>query len=184
MYHTGFQIIQDPDVTYGRKNADFGQGFYVSSDKEFSKRWAKQRPNQSVYINQYELSLEQLSIKQLQKDEEWFQYLYQNRRGQKDIYAQYDVIIGPIANDTIFDTLGIFTSGFLSSEEVLRYLMVGPTYTQIVLKTKKATSFLQWLKADKLHEEEIHSLQEIHQKEEKEYQDELAQMMSLTEKEL
>ena len=30
LYHTGFSAIPSPDIRYGRKNADFGQGFYLS----------------------------------------------------------------------------------------------------------------------------------------------------------
>ncbi|MBQ3385478.1 MAG: hypothetical protein IJG59_09775 [Erysipelotrichaceae bacterium] len=44
--------------------------------------------------------------------------MFHNRRLQDELNA--DVIIGPIANDTIFDTLGILTSGYLSSEEALK----------------------------------------------------------------
>lgn len=43
LYHTGFAQIIEPDIHYGRKNADFGQGFYMSDDEEFSKRWARVR---------------------------------------------------------------------------------------------------------------------------------------------
>ena len=43
------------------------------------------------------------------KDTEWFEYIYGNRYGKDDIYAEYDVIIGPIANDTIYDTWGILS---------------------------------------------------------------------------
>ena len=35
LYHVGFDIIKNPDIHYGRKNADFGQGFYLTDDKEF-----------------------------------------------------------------------------------------------------------------------------------------------------
>ena len=34
LYHTAFLEIPKPDIRYGRKNADFGQGFYTSMDKE------------------------------------------------------------------------------------------------------------------------------------------------------
>ena len=51
------------------------------------------------------------SIKRLKRDEEWFEFIYNNRRNN-DTMPQYDLIIGPIANDTIYDTLGITTSGF------------------------------------------------------------------------
>lgn len=43
LYHTGYQEIKSPDVFYGRKNADFGQGFYMTPDEEFARRWAKER---------------------------------------------------------------------------------------------------------------------------------------------
>ena len=33
LYHAGFQVIPSPDVRYGRKNADFGQGFYLTAEK-------------------------------------------------------------------------------------------------------------------------------------------------------
>ena len=38
LFHTGFQVIQKPDINMGRANADFGQGFYLSNDEEFSRR--------------------------------------------------------------------------------------------------------------------------------------------------
>ena len=41
LYHVGFEIIKDVDLKYGRKNADFGQGFYLSSDLDFSKKWTR-----------------------------------------------------------------------------------------------------------------------------------------------
>ena len=37
-----FEEIRSPDVHHGRKNADFGQGFYMSPDRSFSERWAKE----------------------------------------------------------------------------------------------------------------------------------------------
>ena len=40
LFHTGFQVIEKPDIKFGRANADFGQGFYLSNDEEFSRRWA------------------------------------------------------------------------------------------------------------------------------------------------
>ena len=38
LYHTSDQVIQHPDIRYGRKNADFGQGFYLTPDREFTHR--------------------------------------------------------------------------------------------------------------------------------------------------
>ncbi len=43
LYHTGFQEIAHPDVHFGRKNADFGQGFYTADDETFAVRWAREK---------------------------------------------------------------------------------------------------------------------------------------------
>ncbi len=50
LFHMGFDIIEKPDLKIGRKNADFGPGFYLSDNEEFSKRWAQEA--QDDYFNQ------------------------------------------------------------------------------------------------------------------------------------
>ena len=46
--------------------------------------------------------------------------------------------MGPIANDTIFDTLGIISSGYLKPDEALSILKIGLEYRQVAIKTEKA----------------------------------------------
>ena len=48
LYHTGYQIIQTPDIDRGRKNADLGQGFYTTPDLAFAHRWAQFRKGETV----------------------------------------------------------------------------------------------------------------------------------------
>ena len=104
LFHTGFAVIPTPDIHYGRQNADFGQGFYLSGQEEFSRRWAQERRGQTTYLNRYELECDGLNIKRFNKDAEWFNYIYDNRTLKPDALKEYDVIVGPIANDTIYDT--------------------------------------------------------------------------------
>ena len=43
LYHTGYEEIREPDIHHGRKNADFGQGFYMTADEEaFAQNFAQQ----------------------------------------------------------------------------------------------------------------------------------------------
>ncbi len=142
LYHTGDRAIPEPDIRFGRKNADFGQGFYLTPDREFTLRWA----GENAVVNEYELDLTGLAVLRLERDETWFDYIFQNRRLRDGSDA--DVVIGPIANDTIFDTLGIVSSGFLAPEEALRLLRIGPEYTQVTVKTQKAAARLRWLGAE------------------------------------
>lgn len=155
LYHTGYQEIREPDVHYGRRNADFAQGFYTTKDAEFARRWARVRKGQTTFMNAYELDLSGLCVRHFDRDAEWFDYIFRNRANQKDIFPEADVIIGPIANDTIYDTFGVITSGYLKPEESLRLLLEGPAYEQTVLKTDKAAARLRWLGAEVLKEEDI-----------------------------
>ena len=143
LYHTSNVAIRDPDIHRGRINADFGQGFYLTPDLEFTYRWA----GEDSIINEYELVEEGLYIHRFVRDEEWFDYIFRNRRAIDELEA--DVIIGPIANDTIFDTFGIISSGYLKPKDAMKLLMVGPEYTQVVVKSNKAADKLKWIKSEK-----------------------------------
>ena len=63
LYHTGFHIIKEPDISKGRPNADFAQGFYLSDNEEFSKRWSRNRKDMPSYQNKYTLNTEDLKSK-------------------------------------------------------------------------------------------------------------------------
>lgn len=144
LYHTSDREIRKPDIHIGRKNADFGWGFYLTPDREFTYRWARE----NAVVNEYELDEAGLQIHRFSRDTDWFQYIFHNRRLQDRIFA--DVIIGPIANDTIFDTLGIISSGFLKPDNAMKLLMIGPEYTQVAVKTEKAVGQLKWRMAERI----------------------------------
>ena len=145
LYHTSDREITKPDLHIGRKNADFGWGFYLTPDREFALRWARE----NAVVNEYELDEAGLDIHVYTRSVEWFQYIFHNRRFE-DILTS-DAVLGPIANDTIFDTLGIITSGYLKPEDALKLLMIGPEYTQLAIKTEKALSQLRWIGAEHIY---------------------------------
>ncbi len=118
LYHTSEQEIRIPDIHYGRKNADFGWGFYLTPDHDFTYRWIRG----TAVVNEYEFDITGLKIHTFSRNVDWFQYIFNNRRMQDGLKA--DVIIGPIANDTIFDTLGIMSSGYLNAEDALQLLSI------------------------------------------------------------
>ena len=51
LYHTGYLQIPEPDIHHGRKNADFGQGFYTTPDREFAYTWAREHKGSDTYVN-------------------------------------------------------------------------------------------------------------------------------------
>ena len=174
LFHTGYNIIEKPDVHYGRKNADFGQGFYTTDDVNFAHRWAREQDGCDIIVNHYELDDSTLKVKEFKRDSEWFRYIFSNRRMMPDLYSDYDLIIGPIANDTIYETFGIITSGLLTRKQSLELLMIGPLYEQTVIKSDKAARQLKWIDARIMSSEELATYRDIHEKEEAAYEKEFA----------
>ena len=174
LYHTGYQEIRRPDIRFGRRNADFGQGFYLTRDSGFALRWARERPGMSAYVNCYELDLSGLRIHRFRRDEAWYDYIFRNRAGGADALPEADVIIGPIANDTIYDTFGVLTSGLMDREESLRMLSLGPAHEQTVIKSDRAAAQLTWISARVLTSSEIAGGRALAKEEEADYQRALA----------
>lgn len=179
LYHTGGSEIRRPDLSIGRANADFGQGFYLSSDESFAGNWARERTASDIYVNKYELDTEGLAVKQYSKGAEWYDFITGNRSGRNHVtpsgsngrdpdgintvYSEsnkdggsesgshdagctaYDVIIGPIAGDTLFDTLGMITSGVLTREQAIELFCLGPAFEQVVIRSEKAAAQLKWI---------------------------------------
>ena len=67
LYHGSNTDIVRIELPKCRPNKDFGKGFYLSDNKEFSIRWAKKRKGLTTYINTYELDTDGLNIKKLRK---------------------------------------------------------------------------------------------------------------------
>ncbi len=177
LFHSGYDVIQIPDIHRGRKNADFGQGFYLSDNGEFAGKWLRESKDKTAYVNEYELDIEGLNVKKFDREPEWLDYILANRAGKNDSLNDVDVVIGPIANDTLYDTFGMITGGFLSKEESLKLLMIGPCYYQIVIKSDKALANLKWVKAGEIDNSRLRQFASDLKDEEADYQQKIADAM-------
>ena len=81
------------------------------------------------------------------------------------------MVIGPIANDTLFETMGLITGGFFSPEQMLALLQVGPAYVQAAVRTERAAAQLRWIGAEPVTRLD----EELRQREQEAYQQELAE---------
>ena len=178
LYHTGFEEIRSPDLKRGRKSADFGQGFYLTPNAEFAGRWAQLRRGACTYVNAYELDAAGLCVHRLERNTIWFDYIFTNRAGRPDRLMEADVIIGPIANDTIYETYGIITSGYLSRVEALPCCGSGRPMNKLVVKSEKALRRLKWVSSTVLTEAQVKANQEQLIKEQAAYQTRFADVMA------
>ena len=135
LYHGTNIDIQSIDLAQCMPYKDFRQGFYLTDieqqAKEMAIRKSKFAPNTSPYILKYEfdeqlLSNEELQVKIFKEvSEEWAQFIIANRYNpDNNIIHNYDIVIGPIADDGVALQIGLFKDGYINLAtlaETLKY---------------------------------------------------------------
>ena len=126
VYHGGTDIIESPNFASGRKNLDFGQGFYVTDLKEQAKRWADRVARQrledgiiSIYDFDKEKAISEFRyLKFNSYDEDWLNFIVKCRTGFNPS-EQYDCVEGGIANDRVIDTVEGYINGTIDASHAL-----------------------------------------------------------------
>jgi hypothetical protein len=116
VYHGSSIIVNNPDVNFSRRNLDFGKGFYVTSYQEQAENWAKRkalRKGTSPIVSTYTLNedFEGFRVLRFEQDNKaWIDFVCACRSG-KDIYRNYDIIIGSVANDKVYTAVDMYYRG-------------------------------------------------------------------------
>jgi len=74
---------------------------------------------------------------------QWLNFVIQNRAGRYK-GKKYDMIKGPVANDSVYETVNYYMSGIFTAEQAIERLKGWKLYAQEVFCTEKALSFLQY----------------------------------------
>jgi len=127
LYHGSYLTVEKPDISFSRNNVDFGRGFYTTPIKEQAARWSerfKRKHGQSVIsiydIDEYTLKNNALILEFKTYSDEWLDFIISCRRGGNT--GEYDVVIGGVANDKVFDTIQLFLDGLIDKTESIRRL--------------------------------------------------------------
>ena len=127
LFHGSYLPIKKPDISYSRNNVDFGKGFYITPIYEQALSWAnrfKRKHGQSV-VSSYEIDMDGLD-KQItvltfdEHTEEWLDFVIGSRRGEH--MGDYDIVIGGVANDRVFDTIQLYFDGLIDKAESIKRL--------------------------------------------------------------
>jgi hypothetical protein len=156
LYHGSNQVVKTPELRSSIRTLDFGPGFYTTTNEEQAKDFARKVYKRekdiatdsgqfvSIYEVDYSKMEQELDILRFESpDIAWFDYVFENRRG---IYAgkQYDLIYGPVANDTIYRSFIGYEAGLYTKEQTIELLKIRKLYDQLTFATKKALSFLKF----------------------------------------
>ncbi|HBB13125.1 MAG TPA: hypothetical protein DCZ76_02490 [Treponema sp.] len=144
VYHGSTEIIKNPDVLHSYRPLDFGKGFYVTSNKEQVKVWAKRKgvilESKKSIVNIFEMNenFSFLQCKNFGEDlSEWIDFVYHCRDGGRD-YEKYDLIFGKVANDKVFRVVDMYHNGLWDKERAIKEIKAYPDYGQIAFITQKA----------------------------------------------
>ena len=127
LYHGSNVIVEHPLVSIGRKDLDFGPGFYLTPLFEQASKWAGRiktiRRAKQAIVNTYEFALPQDSkVKRFDAyDKEWLDFIVDSRKG-KQPWSGYDIIEGGVADDRVIDAVEAYINGYADVEHTLRQL--------------------------------------------------------------
>ncbi len=152
LYHGTNEDIETIDLTKGLQHKDFGKGFYVTPDKATAIRMAKKKARLfggTATLISYEMDdtvfRSDLKIKIFPENAcvEWLLFVDANRdRKNETPIHDFDIVIGPIANDGVVLQLTNYREGIYSPEEVARLLQDRYLDQQYYFGTERALSFL------------------------------------------
>ena len=159
LYHGSTAIVEKPRILEAQRLLDFGKGFYTTTNREQAERWAiiKQKRMGEIaksFVTEYEFLNSLLSIKSLnvkifeQANEDWLDFVVQNR--SEVINHFYDLVIGPVANDTLYETLTLYEAGILTKPETIARLKVHPLFDQVSFHNNKTLEYLKFINGYKV----------------------------------
>jgi len=145
VYHGSGCEVKNPSLAYGREDADFGVGFYVTFDLEMAERWAARR--KTPVISVYEVDFDCLNGLEFELNKGWLDFVVENRSGNKRTsidLSEVDYIVGATADDRLFAVIEQYESNLIDSEvavEALDSMQIG---NQIALRTEEALKNLEY----------------------------------------
>ncbi len=164
IYHGSEKIVEQPTFGEGKRNNDFGLGFYCTASKELAKEWAVSSLRNG-FANRYTLDTQYLNILNLNSPDytilNWIAVLVEHRlfsiktpvarRAKKYLIDNFsvnvnafDLITGYRADDSYFDYADVFLNNGISVEQLAHAMQLGKLGEQIVIKSKFAFSNLKY----------------------------------------
>jgi len=168
IYHGSEKIIEKPIFGYGRKNNDYGLGFYCTESLELAKEWSVDF-ERSGFANKYEINTDRLNVLYLNSDRycilHWLTMLLKNRQfdtqsilasdAKKYLLQHFDIsldgvdiIIGYRADDSYFSFAQDFLNGTISYRQLNNAMHIGQLGEQFVLISKKAFNRIKFIKVE------------------------------------
>ncbi len=150
LYHGSNTIIEQIDLSRCKPYKDFGQGFYLTEIKEQAEQMA--RRTSAIYggepvVTEFEFdetALNVLSVKTFEEpSEEWALFVMANRsRNHLQPTHGFDIVIGPVADDTIATLFRNFDDGIIDLPMLVNGLKYKKVSSQYLFHSVEAIKYL------------------------------------------
>ncbi|MBR5208982.1 MAG: DUF3990 domain-containing protein [Paludibacteraceae bacterium] len=154
LYHGSNIEIETVDLCCGRHGKDFGKGFYLSSDYmqavDFSSNVVRREGKGIPTVTTFEFdesALGVLNVKQFEGySKEWAEFILANRQNNSDRQIHnYDIVIGPIADDSVGVQIRRLMRGYISIDVFLEEIKYCKMTMQYFLGTENSIKYLRKL---------------------------------------
>jgi len=158
-YHGSDTIVDVPRILEVKRPLDFGGGFYITTSEKQAKSWAikvaYRNNNNHRCVNRYEFDLEkargELTVLHFDAaDEKWLDFICDNRSGR--FTGDYDIVIGPVADDRVYRVVVEYENGDLDKETALKNLKTEALCDQILFHTEKSLEYLKYIDTEVIGE--------------------------------
>ena len=153
LYHGTNADFERISLTIGLRYKDFGHGFYATPDRQTAIRMAQKRarlfggvPTLITFELDEAALTSDLKVKVFPEKAcvEWLLFVDANRdRKNTEPIHDYDIVIGPIANDGVVLQLTNYREGIYSPEEAAHLLQDKYLDQQYYFGTERAVRFLR-----------------------------------------
>ncbi|MGL5085998.1 MAG: DUF3990 domain-containing protein [Clostridium sp.] len=150
LYHASGEEVEFPEIRKSRYTKDFSWGFYCTNNREQAKKWAKRnREYATINIYNYKENKELRILKFQEMSDEWLDFIAECRKG---LIHDYDIVEGPMADDTVWNFVNDFLIGEITRSvfwELAKFKY--PTH-QISFHTLKALDCLNFERSEIVNE--------------------------------
>ena len=157
IYHGSLEVVENPMILQPNRLLDYGKGFYTTTSEQQSEEWVERRMREKLanvgYVNIYEFDdMKMQELKCLifsEPTKEWAHFVMANRT-QKGFTHDSDIVYGPVANDRVYLQFGLYESGAIGVETLIRELKTYKLVDQYLFHTEKALAALHFIEAIKI----------------------------------
>ena len=155
IYHGSNLTVSEPRILTPNRFLDFGAGFYTTTNYEqavnFAGKVTMRKKTGRSTINVYELDdavFNDLSVLKFDSaNEEWLDFVSDNRSGINRVEG-YDLVCGPVANDDVYQTFILYSSGVYTKEQTINALRIKQLYNQVVFTSERALTYIKFIEAN------------------------------------